>query len=110
MKSEWKKEIGEPVKICCGHSYCLLLTKQHEVWSWGVGSSGSLGLGIGHASKKIDMTVSTPEEVYFPPENNEHKGKISEKGAKVMIKAIASGSSHCLALTTNGNVYSWGNG
>lgn len=27
-----------------------------------------------------------------------------------MIKAIASGSSHCLALTTNGNVYSWGNG
>ena len=21
-------EIGEPVKICCGHSYCILLTKQ----------------------------------------------------------------------------------
>lgn len=33
-----------------------------------------------------------------------------DKPSPVNIKAIASGSSHCLALTTNGNVYSWGNG
>lgn len=37
---------AEPVKIVCGLAYCLVLTKQHEVYSWGIGNSGSLGQGF----------------------------------------------------------------
>lgn len=82
------------------------------MWSWGIGNSGSLGLGLGAAKKngKAEQAISTPTEVQFPPEKPEHKVKSLQDSTKVRIKAIASGSSHCLALTTNGNVYSWGNG
>jgi alpha-tubulin suppressor-like RCC1 family protein len=36
---------GEPVKVVCGQSFSLILTKQNHVWSWGIDNSGSLGLG-----------------------------------------------------------------
>jgi alpha-tubulin suppressor-like RCC1 family protein len=50
--------------------------------------------------------------VYFPEEkilNRKFEIHVTH-AQRVLIKAIASGSSHCLALTTNGNVFSWGNG
>ena len=35
----------EAKKVVCGNSYTLVLCDNGAVYSWGIGSSGSLGLG-----------------------------------------------------------------
>ena len=35
----------EPIQVEDGFSHCLCLTKQGEVYSWGIGSNGRLGHG-----------------------------------------------------------------
>ncbi|XP_077997959.1 alsin-like isoform X2 [Glandiceps talaboti] len=63
------------------------IIQQTEVWSWGKGSHGQLGQG-----DLLDRIVPTV---------------IKALSAKNVIK-LASGSSHSLALTSSGQVYSWG--
>ena len=32
-------------RVACGNSHSLVLTRKGEVYAWGIGKSGSLGLG-----------------------------------------------------------------
>lgn len=81
------------IKISCGSSSTLALGSTGEVFSWGLGQRGCLGLGnLLEAGVPEMIRMTTDEE----PFNN--------------IKDIASGHSHCLALGVNDVVYSWGNG
>lgn len=81
------------VKISCGSSSTLALTNTGEVFSWGLGQRGCLGLG-NHLEAELPRLIKlTNEEQPF-----------------INIKDIASGFSHCLALGTNDVVYSWGSG
>ena len=58
------------------------------------------------------MAQAEPKIIQFPPEKNFNKSIDIKSGEeqRVLVKAISSCSSHCLALTSNGSVYSWGNG
>ena len=50
------------IKVVCGDTYTLCLTDRGNVYSWGKGLSGSLGLG-GKDEKQI---ITTPTKIIFP--------------------------------------------
>ncbi|XP_039600637.1 E3 ubiquitin-protein ligase HERC2 isoform X1 [Polypterus senegalus] len=75
------------VKVCCGSQFSVALTKDGQVYTWGKGDNQRLGHG-------------TEEHVRYP------KLLDSLQGKKVVD--IAVGSTHCLALTDDGEVHSWG--
>ncbi|XP_028301238.1 E3 ubiquitin-protein ligase HERC2 isoform X2 [Gouania willdenowi] len=75
------------VKVCCGSQFSVALTKEGQVYTWGKGDNQRLGHG-------------TDEHVRYP------KLLDSLQGKKVVDFAV--GSTHCLALTDDGEVHSWG--
>lgn len=48
------------VKVVCGNSYSLALTEKGTIYSWGIGKSGSLGLG------ELSIIERLPKRVIFP--------------------------------------------
>jgi len=75
-------------KLDAGEEFSLCLTETGRVLSWGRYNSNVLGHGEdGHLH--IPLIIAAIEELN--------------------IIDIAAGASHCLALTDNGTVYSWGN-
>ena len=44
-------------KVKCGSAYTLALTNQGKVYSWGLGSSGCLGLGAGMDVKSCPTLI-----------------------------------------------------
>lgn len=77
------------VQVSAGVQFSLALTEDGNVYSWGDGRSGQLGLG--NTSQQ-----NTPREVTTLSGKN--------------IVQIVAGSLHALALTADGEVYSWGRG
>ncbi len=81
------------VKVSCGSSHTLALSLNGDVFSWGLGQRGCLGLG------NVPETA-TPTQITKTADNTDFKS----------IKDIVSGSCHCLALSRYDMVYSWGCG
>ncbi|KAA0712569.1 E3 ubiquitin-protein ligase HERC2 [Triplophysa tibetana] len=75
------------VKVCCGSQFSVALTKDGQVYTWGKGDNQRLGHG-------------TDEHVRYPKLLDSLQGK--------RVVDIAVGSTHCLALTEDGEVHSWG--
>ena len=44
-------------KVVCGNSYTLVLGENGHVYSWGIGKSGSLGLGELHTIKTVPSRI-----------------------------------------------------
>lgn len=81
--------ISEKITVAsCGSTYTIVRTADSKVFAFGNGSEGVLGNG---------NTAKT----YIPQEI------LALSGSK--IRKIACGWSHCLALTTSGKVFTWGN-
>jgi len=76
-------------KICSGSEHNLVLTKDNKIYSWGNGYYGSLGHGD---NKHLD----SPKEIEFISKLNKE------------IVDIACGGYHSMALTGDGELYSWG--
>ena len=74
-------------QIASGSKHILALSDSGDVYAWGVGSNGQLGLG-----KRRNFP--SPQLVWG----------LMRKG----VRQIAAGDHHSLALTYNGLVYSWG--
>ena len=74
-------------QISVGSKHVLALSDAGDVYAWGTGTSGQLGLG-----KRRNFP--SPQLVWG----------LMRKG----VRQIAAGDAHSLALTYNGMVYSWG--
>jgi uncharacterized repeat protein (TIGR02543 family) len=84
-------QIGETIQsVSAGTSHSLALTTNGRVYAWGRNSNRELGDGT-----TINKTI--PTLISFP---NFQSGET--------IQSVSAGSSHSLALTTHGNVFSWG--
>lgn len=100
------------VKVCCGSQFSVALTKEGQVYTWGKGDNQRLGHG-------------TDEHVRYPKLLDSLQGELDvikmsseaftiqrlifvclQSGKKVVDVAV--GSTHCLALTDDGEVHSWG--
>lgn len=79
-------KLKDILQVACGQRYTIALTKFNRCYVWGYNKFGQLGLG------NCSGNIKTPQELYL--------GK--------NIISVSCGSDHTVALTTNGNVYSWG--
>ncbi|CAA7396864.1 unnamed protein product [Spirodela intermedia] len=75
--------------VACGVRHAALVTKSGEVFTWGEESGGRLGHGAG-------MDVTHPQLV--------------ESLTATNIDSVACGEFHTCALTTAGELYTWGDG
>uniref|UniRef100_A0A8C4RM49 HECT and RLD domain containing E3 ubiquitin protein ligase 3 n=1 Tax=Erpetoichthys calabaricus TaxID=27687 RepID=A0A8C4RM49_ERPCA len=75
-------------EISCGQAHCLALNEKGQVFSWGSGRYGQLGLG-------------TEEEVVRVP-------RLIKKLCEHRITQAACGSQHCIALSKDGQLFTWG--
>ncbi len=78
--------ISNVIAIAAGGLHTIALTANKTVWTWGNNNLGQLGLGVD------DQYETTP-------------GQVSELSNVV---AIAGGYAFTLAVTSNGQVYAWG--
>ena len=76
-------------KFACGARHCLALGSDGTVYSWGYGGDGQLGHG--------DFQIQTMPTVVKAMQG---EGVID----------VSCGEKHSLALTSGGDVYSWGDG
>eukprot|EP00961_Rhodomonas_salina_P255249 3449690-Rhodomonas_salina.1 len=75
--------------VACGTHHSIMLTESHEVWTWGSGEYGKLG--IGDEEKHA-------EPIMIP----------LLQGQDVI--AVSTGGFHSCALTAEGILYTWGGG
>ncbi|TVU28016.1 hypothetical protein EJB05_19523 [Eragrostis curvula] len=75
--------------ISCGEKHAAIVTRQGQVFSWGVENGGRLG-------HKTSDSISHP--------------KIIESLASTPVKAIAFGAKHTCAVSISGELYEWGEG
>eukprot|EP01084_Bolivina_argentea_P088248 159347_1 len=76
-----------PVHICVGGYHSLVLMDDGHVWSFGDNDCGQLGHGDA-------SNINTP--------------KLIESLKQYKIKHISCGSNHCIAISNDNNVFSWG--
>lgn len=75
------------IAITAGYHNNLVLTSDGEVWSWGWGAHGQLGLGD---TKDRDVPTIIPE--------------LSQEG----VCSLSCGDRHSFAITKDGRVFGWG--
>ncbi|XP_077974377.1 putative E3 ubiquitin-protein ligase HERC1 isoform X2 [Styela clava] len=84
------RDINNAGQVICGSSHTVVVSQDRAVvWTFGGGDNGKLGHG-------------DTSRVYRP--------KIVEGLSGVFIRKVCAGSQSTLALTTSGQVYSWGCG
>ncbi len=79
--------VRDIIAVSAGEFHTVALKSDGTVWAWGKNNNGQLG-NNGHVDSGIPVKVDIPG---------------SEK-----IIAIAAGGSHTMALTENGDLWSWG--
>eukprot|EP00808_Paulinella_micropora_P008565 g38047.t1 len=75
-------------QLACGMEHAVALSESGRLWVWGRNDRGQLGLGSG-VDCAIPQALNTLEEP---------------------VKQVACGDNHSLALSHQGNLYSWGAG
>ncbi|XP_025053063.1 probable E3 ubiquitin-protein ligase HERC3 isoform X4 [Alligator sinensis] len=76
------------VHIACGESHSVALSDQGQLFAWGAGSDGQLGLTT------IEDSVAVP--------------RLIKKLNQQTILQVSCGSWHCLALSADGQFFTWG--
>ena len=75
--------------VSCGHFHTAVVLEDGGVYTWGFGGFGALGLG--------DKEIKT------------RPGHVTALGG-IRVVMIAAGEAHTLAVASEGELYSWGNG
>ena len=78
------------VAFAAGQHHSLALSSAGQIWAWGRGDCGQLGI---KDKPESGFCVETPQKV--PLED---------------VAAISCGSAHCLVLTRDNDIYTWGYG
>jgi hypothetical protein len=82
--------------VVCGGLHTLALSQSGQVWSWGRGEGGQLGV-------PRDRLISTEEGDLF-----QNKPCLVDTFKSTKIIQIAAGDAHSLALELGGTAYAWG--
>ena len=87
------------IKISCGEAHTIVLNSKKEVYSWGFGSNGQLGLGFCEDSFEVGTGLSKSR--IFTPK----KIKTFEN---IKISDIQCGKTFSMFIDSNGGLYSCG--
>lgn len=82
--------------ICCGGLHTLALSKNGMIYAWGRGEGGQLGL-------PFNLLINEEGNLYLMAPKRIRGGLEG-----VVVKQIACGDAHSLALLQNGKVLGWG--
>lgn len=74
------------ISVSCGSNFTAVVTKTGQIWSWGSGESGQLGIGGRCTFKDIPTKCDSTET----------------------FAQVACGFAHTVAVTSTGVLYSWG--
>ncbi len=77
-----------PAVVSCGAHHSMCMSRRGELFAWGLGKSGELGLG-----RFTPIEVSVPRQCPL---------------AHVRIVSVACGASHTLAIGESGSLWSCG--
>lgn len=78
------------IQIACGEYHSLALTNSQDIYAWGRGFEGQLGIA---AKGKVEIAAKPTFIPFFD---------------KKKVKCIAAGSYYSLAVTSEGELYGWG--
>ncbi|KAM3610146.1 uncharacterized protein V6R79_026111 [Siganus canaliculatus] len=77
------------LQVACGNQHSLALTKDGQVYTWGRGSRGQLGLG-----ERTEVSTSSPQ--------------LLRSLSSLPLVQVAAGGEQSFALSVSGGVFSWG--
>ncbi|CAG9322858.1 unnamed protein product [Blepharisma stoltei] len=84
------RDAWKMIQVACGGQHSLAVTKSGTVWAWGENRNGALGVGKNEEDQLVPV--------------------ICQNLNNYIIKSVACGSQHSLAISTRGEVLTWGNG
>ena len=90
------------VRVACGARYTSAITEQGEVWSWGEGRMGQLGIGK-QVTRQTRPTLAIATTT--PDGNSVHGLPLSHKSRFVDVTC---GWQHTIVATEDGMLYGWG--
>lgn len=90
-------------KISCGEAHSIILNNKKEVYSWGFGSNGQLGLGFCEDSFELGTGLSKSR--IFTPQKIK---AFDNSDQKVLISDIQCGKTFSMFIDTKGGLYSCG--
>eukprot|EP00750_Incisomonas_marina_P006035 INCI14288.2.p1 GENE.INCI14288.2~~INCI14288.2.p1 ORF type:complete len:1225 (-),score=192.32 INCI14288.2:22-3555(-) len=104
--------------VCCGSSHSIAVSETGQVFAWGWGDLGELGLGDGQQQQE-----PTPVNQFMGPSpvrqrrSHAHPGDAFTLASQLepisplpQVIGIACGRNHSMLLTQQGNVFTWGAG
>eukprot|EP00397_Hematodinium_sp_SG-2012_P000868 GEMP01000869.1.p1 GENE.GEMP01000869.1~~GEMP01000869.1.p1 ORF type:complete len:986 (+),score=207.66 GEMP01000869.1:218-3175(+) len=103
------------VEVRCGTYHTVALSNQGELFTWGLGTDGRLGLGSTDTSYAVTSIRGVKGWKYSKEETAAHTSAIgvvsdeSSQDDRILLKQISCGGSHSAALLKNGTLFCWGN-
>jgi E3 ubiquitin-protein ligase HERC2 len=107
------------IQIVCGFRHTFVLTQDGQVYAWGYGRHGVLGDGTDKAKTiptLIKMTFhqisgnSSQIDINTTVSISKQQQLQQQQQFDVKIVSLRSGGMHTCALSSEGHVYSWGEG
>ncbi|EOD33191.1 hypothetical protein EMIHUDRAFT_202418 [Emiliania huxleyi CCMP1516] len=95
------------VHLAGGHVHSVALSAKGRVWTWGSNSHGQLGWAPVPPPSEAAVRLFPPGAVRLPPRHRPESAPAAT-AAPPRVVAVAAGGYHTLALTEEGDVYSWG--
>ncbi|CAG5119646.1 unnamed protein product [Candidula unifasciata] len=94
--------LSDPViQVACGKHHNAVVTTAGQVFCWGLSRNGQCGTG------SLDLVLA-PTQVVVEINKGFCQHGIPKPALAVPISSVACGSSHTLALSDDGEVWSWG--
>ena len=90
--------------VACGHGFTLFLTDDKEKYLFGTGLNTLGQLGYQRRLNDAGRQIGKPLETLIVP-----SAITLPLSGKEKVTSVAAGRTHCLALTNQGRVMSWGN-
>lgn len=106
-------------QIESGEGFCMALTQDGIVLCWGDGEEGKLGLGdLRRQARPTVLEFLLSEEHRAQLMSSKQRDRLLPAGSRIarpleskfMVMSISCGARHSLALSSAGEVLSWGSG
>ena len=103
----------EVASVACGGEHSLATTSGGEVFAWGWGRYGNLGVGPQedrHVPTQVQIPLSTPPPPFslFRASPGQGTRALCLRTQGLKVREMSCGAEHSMALAGNGAVYCWG--